>query len=818
MRLRTLGALTLSLALAGSVTPLASAATIAPRATPGSSATEFYVASGDGYEVGGGVTIDSTSPTVAVSADLTAVTASASGWQLSLTSSSALTAGTTYSTGLSISYNGNTCTSGSFTVVEISATDVNATFISDCYTTTSAPGAVGFVRYNATQATPVPSLPSSAQPITDPPHSGTTSANADEFYIQSAPGAELSASPAQDFTGSTVKATGNAGWVDVTTGSTLSDWNWEISAPYDQQLVPGTYVGATSQVSATTGGIQLIKGDITCDAYYGSWTIYQIATNPDGTIAQFNASYAFTCEATTNPALVGYVRYNATEPTPIASVLTAPVKPTTGAGEPNGQTDVTLSAAGSNATAGASYSFDFGDGTAPTVSSSPTATKPEWEGTYKVVVTITDAGQTAVSTTQWLTVGDGYHPITPVRLIDTRAAHQVGPYTGPIGAMKSIDVTLPSSIADSGHGALEAVVLNVTVTQPTAGGNIRVYSTGLSRNPTTSNVNFGAGQTVANQVTVAMTPGGKVELNVQQNSGSVQLVVDVQGYYVAGNDPTNSGYAALNSIRIVDTRSSTGGVGGRLSAWKRVRLALPSSVPIGASAVALNVTVVNTSSFGDLKVYPDSGTVPNISNLNFAKGNTVPNLVIVGVPSDRVIDFYLDSNGSADLLVDLEGYYSTSATAKFVPSYPTRMFDTRTGEAGGIVKSGYAVISSMSYWLQVPSPAITAAVYNVTVTQPQGNGNIIVFPNTDTTLPTTSNVNFSKGQTVANAAIGQLKGDGREVFFNYSYSSTQLIVDFFGYFAVPTSTTAPPTAATSGDRTWASAQSFVPGNRALAAH
>lgn len=819
MRLRTLGALTLSLALAGSVAPMASAsaATVPHTTTPGSSATEFYLASGDTYEIGEGVTIDNTSPAVSVSADLETVTASVSGYQLSLTSSSALTAGTTYDTGLSISYNGNTCTSGSFTVIEISATDVNATFSSDCNASASAPGAVGFVRYNATQATPVPSLPSSALPITDPPHSGTTSANADEFYIQDAPGAEISFDKPIDYTGaSNVVVSGNSSNVTVTAGGYSTGWTWSISAPGNQQLVPGTYLNATDPLTGTTGGLSLFDAGTGCDTYYGSFTIYQIATNPDGTIAQLNATYAFTCQQATNPGWVGYVRYNATEATPIASLLTAPVKATSGAGESNGQTDVTLSAAGSNATAGASYSFDFGDGAAPTVSSSPTATKPEWEGTYKVVVTITDAGQTTVSTTQWVTVGDGYHAVTPVRLIDTRKATQVGPYTGPIGAQHVIDVTLPSSVTASGHGAVEAVVLNVTVTQPTAGGNIRVYSTGLSQNPTTSNLNFGAGETVANQVTVAMTPGGKVELNVQQNSGSVQLIVDLQGYYVSGDDATNSGYAALNSTRIVDTRSSTGGVGGRLSAWKRVRLTLPSSVPTGASAVALNVTVVNTSSFGDLKVYPDSSTLPNISNLNFAKGNTVPNLVVVAVPQNRVIDFYLDSNGSADLLVDLEGYYSTSATAKFVPSYPTRMFDTRTGEAGGIVKSGYAVISSMSYWLQVPNTALTAAVYNVTVTQPQGNGNIIVFPNTDTTLPSTSNVNFAKGQTVANAAIGQLKGDGREVFFNYSYSPTQLIVDFFGYFALPTTTTAPPTSAVAGKTTWSGSHSFVPGTKAFA--
>lgn len=792
MRLRMLGALTLSLAVASGIAPLATAqAATVPHATPGSSPTEFYAASGDGYEIGNGITIDNTSPTVSVSSDLETVTASASGWQLSLTSSTALTPGT-YTTGISVTDNGNTCSSGSFTIIEISASDVNATFSLDCGTTAAAPGTVGFVRYNATLATPVPSLPSSAEPITDPPNSGTTSANADEFYIVSAPGASLSWTGAQIYTGSSVQASGNSGSVTVTAGG-LEGWTWSIAAPGDQQLVPGTY-NATNPLTGTSGSISYFLDGTGCDTYYGSFTIYQIAYNAAGGITQLNASFAISCQQVTNPGLFGYVRYNATSPTPVPALLTAPVKASSGAADAseNGQTDVTLAASGSNATAGASYSFDFGDGAAPTVSSSPVATKPEWEGTYDVVVTITDAGQTAVSTSQWLTVGDGYHAISPQRLIDTRANSQVGSYTGPIDAKQSISVALPSSVTDSGHGPVEAVVLNVTVTSPTAGGNIQVYSSGLLNTPTTSNVNFGKGQTVANLVTVSMVSGGDVVLSVQQNSGSVQLIADLEGYYTAGNDPTNSGYQALSSKRIVDTRSKTGGIGGRLSAWQKVRLALPSSVATGASAVALNVTAVNPSSFGDVKVYPDSSTLPNSSNLNFSKGDTVPNLVIVPVPANRVIDIYLDSDGSADLLVDLEGYYSTAATAKFVPSFPTRMFDTRTGEAGGMVKSGWEITSAMSEWLQVPSPALTAAMYNVTVTEPQGNGNIIVFPYTDTTLPSTSNVNFSKGQTVANAALGQLTSDGDQVFYNESYSSTQLISDFFGYFALPLSTTAPP--------------------------
>jgi hypothetical protein len=788
MRLRALGALTASVALFGGIAPQAVAqAAAAPQSTAGTAPTEFYLAHGNTASVNGGTIIDSTSPNVSVSANLESVTVSTSSWELSLSSSAALAPGT-YTSGVSLmSTMGSaySCSTGSFTIIEMSATDVNATFSLDCGPTASVPDNVGFVRYNATLATPVPTTPSDAQPITDPPNSGTTSANADEFSFISAQGDYIGGGSPADYTGSNVVVNGSQGVANVDAGG----WTLNLSAPAGGLLVPGTYVGATRYPfnSSSAPGVSLYGDGRGCNNDYGTFTIYQIASDSTGALSQLNATFSQTCEQTTAPPLVGFIRYNATEPTPVPAFLTASLKPSTGTAQSDGETNVTLAASG-NATAGASYSYNFGDGATATVSSDASVTKPEWEGTYPVSVTVTDAGQTYTTPTQWLTVGDGYHAVAPQRIMDTRKGQGAN---GPIQAMHTVTLPLPSSITSANHGPIEAVVLNVTVTGATAGGNIKVYSTGLSQVPTTSNVNFGAGQTVANQVTVALVPGGQLVFNVQENPGTVQLIADVEGYYTSGNDSTNSGYAAVTPKRLIDTRSKTGGIGGRLPAWGHVRYTLPSSVPAGATAVAFNVTAVNAGASGDLKVYPDSSTIPNISNLNFAKGNTVPNLVIVQVPASRVIDFYLDSNGSADLLVDLEGYYSTSATAKFVPMFPTRLFDTRTNFLPGPLQSGEWLITSMSYIVQVPTSALKAALYNVTVTQPQNDGNIIVAPDPPTSLPITSNVNFGKGATVANSALGAMF-NGKQDFFNESYGTTQLIADVFGYFATPLASSAPP--------------------------
>jgi hypothetical protein len=75
-----------------------------------------------------------------------------------------------------------------------------------------------------------------------------------------------------------------------------------------------------------------------------------------------------------------------------------------------------------------------------------------------------------------------------------------------------------------------AFVLNVTVTQPKAGGVLTVHPDNGSP-PSTSSLNFSAGQTVANLVTVE--PFNSDIAIYNQSSGSVQIVVDEQGYYIA---------------------------------------------------------------------------------------------------------------------------------------------------------------------------------------------------------------------------------------------------------------------------------------------
>jgi hypothetical protein len=76
----------------------------------------------------------------------------------------------------------------------------------------------------------------------------------------------------------------------------------------------------------------------------------------------------------------------------------------------------------------------------------------------------------------------------------------------------------------------------------------------------------------------------------------------------------------------------------------------------GATAVVLNVTATDTTASSYVTVYPDDQTQPTASNLNFTAGETIPNLVVVGLGPDGILDFY-NNAGSTDLVADLFGYF-----------------------------------------------------------------------------------------------------------------------------------------------------------------
>ncbi|RGD58429.1 hypothetical protein DR950_12130 [Kitasatospora xanthocidica] len=214
--------------------------------------------------------------------------------------------------------------------------------------------------------------------------------------------------------------------------------------------------------------------------------------------------------------------------------------------------------------------------------------------------------------------------------------------------MVSLQVTGVKGVPATG---VTAVVMNVTAVNPTGSGHIIVYPDGRPL-PNVSNLNYEAGNIVANLVTVPVV-NGKVDL--RNSAGDVDLIADVTGYY----GDSGSTYSPTTPVRLLDTRNGVGARAGAVSGGGVVSMRVTGleGVPVsGVTAVVLNVTVTEPTADGHLIVYPHGTDRPGVSNLNFTAGQTRANLVVVPVVDGRVTFF--NNWGDTHVIADLSGYFT----------------------------------------------------------------------------------------------------------------------------------------------------------------
>lgn len=429
-----------------------------------------------------------------------------------------------------------------------------------------------------------------------------------------------------------------------------------------------------------------------------------------------------------------------------------------------------------------SYVVNWGDGTtsAPAPGSATTADTTITHtyartGTYTITDTakLTD-GTTAVAGTTFTTAGSGYTPVGPQRVLDTRKG--IGAPSAKVAAGQ--DVNLKLAGIDGIPANATAVALNLTVADATGNGYLAAVPTGDG--VATSNLNYRAGQTVANTVIVPVANGSITIYN--EGAGSADLIADVSGYFTQG---TGDGYAATPLKRILDTRSGNGAPKAKVAANSGVPVTIAGadSIPAGVTAVAVHVTVVDTTGNGWIAAEPDGAGTPGTSILNYLKGQTISNTVIVPVAVDGKIELYNGGNTPVDLIADVSGYFSPGSIAAYVPIDPFRDWDSRQ-DYDFLPANG-----SQTYELDIPNyspytiPAGASVITNITLTDETANGYITAYPY-GTAKPTTSNLNYAKNQTIAGLSILNTTGvENNITVYNQSPGTSDIILDVFGYFA-----------------------------------
>jgi hypothetical protein len=115
-----------------------------------------------------------------------------------------------------------------------------------------------------------------------------------------------------------------------------------------------------------------------------------------------------------------------------------------------------------------------------------------------------------------------FYTVTPCRIVDTRSPAPGSPLVG--GVPRTFAVVLNCGIPLTAR----AISFNVTATASTSSGNVRLFPGGTPT-PTTSNINFSAGQTRANNGIVALGTTGDLGV-LLSSAGTAHVIIDVNGY------------------------------------------------------------------------------------------------------------------------------------------------------------------------------------------------------------------------------------------------------------------------------------------------
>ena len=273
--------------------------------------------------------------------------------------------------------------------------------------------------------------------------------------------------------------------------------------------------------------------------------------------------------------------------------------------------------------------------------------------------------------------------------------------------------------------------------------------------------------------------GLKIDVNNQPNFTEFAIRL---------NSSTPVSINGLSPSRLFDTRA--GSPQGTIEVNKnkfgesdvlRVNLAGVSGLPdYGIGAVTLNVTVTDPEDTGYITVYP-CDQLPLASNINFVKNQTISASVTTAVSPTGDVCIYASTR--TNLIADINSWSAPNAGYTSLP--PTRLFDTRTLSPQGSIlvdKKKYGVDTELRVKVAgaagLPDDLIGSISLNVTVTEPEAEGFLTVYP--CGTRPIASSLNFVADQTISTSVTSPISDDGEICI--YSSTKTNLVADVSGWF------------------------------------
>ncbi|MEJ3744394.1 hypothetical protein WEI85_14000 [Actinomycetes bacterium KLBMP 9797] len=238
--------------------------------------------------------------------------------------------------------------------------------------------------------------------------------------------------------------------------------------------------------------------------------------------------------------------------------------------------------------------------------------------------------------------------------------------------------------------------------------------------------------------------------------------------------------ALATPVGVLDTRDGTGATAGKRGAGSTTVFPVSGvgGIPVsGVSAVQVRVAVGSATAATFLELWPEGRPTSGLSKIGVGAGENISNVAVVPVGASGKLAVF-NAYGSADLMIDVEGYYSASGGG-FVPVTHTRLVDTRSGlgTATGAIPSGGSRTITLTGSV-VPAGA-TAAAVNLLVPGATAAGWLAAAP--AGTASGRGVLNYVTGATQSGATV-KLSASGQVTFHNKGSAAIHLVVAAQGYY------------------------------------